>query len=122
MGAGQAPRDSFDLLDGQRTSISIQVRRRFEALNEELGRWLPEFDRILFDTPQEGHRVFRLRTRSGSHSLPADELSQDAQLLLAAADGKRTLARIAADTALGEFEATRVAYRLVVAGLLVLDE
>ena len=53
---------------------------------------------------------------------PADELSEDAQLLLATADGKRTLARIAADTALGEFEATRVAYRLVVAGLLVLDE
>jgi hypothetical protein len=43
-------------------------------------------------------------------------------LLLAAADGRRTLARIAVDTALGEFEATKETYRLVVAGLLVLDE
>ncbi|HWE25099.1 MAG TPA: DUF4388 domain-containing protein [Myxococcales bacterium] len=53
---------------------------------------------------------------------PADELSADAQLMLAACDGARTLARIAGDTALGDFEATRLAYRLVVSGLLVLDE
>jgi hypothetical protein len=53
---------------------------------------------------------------------PADELGDDAKLLLTASDGSRTLARIAAETALGEFEATRNAYRLVVAGLLVLDE
>ena len=53
---------------------------------------------------------------------PADELGDDAKLLLGACDGARTLAQIAADTALGEFEATRNAYRLVVAGLLVLDE
>jgi Domain of unknown function (DUF4388) len=53
---------------------------------------------------------------------PADELSDDARLLLGACDGRRSLAQIAAETALGEFEATRVAYRLVVAGLLVLDE
>ena len=31
---------------------------RFEALTEELGRWLPEFDRILFDTPADGQRAF----------------------------------------------------------------
>jgi hypothetical protein len=52
----------------------------------------------------------------------SDELSDDAKLLLAAADGRRTLARIAAETALGEFETTKETYRLVVAGLLVLDE
>jgi hypothetical protein len=53
---------------------------------------------------------------------PSDELSDEAKLLLAAADGRRTLARIAAETALGEFETTREAYRLVVAGLLAIDE
>lgn len=53
---------------------------------------------------------------------PADELGDDAKVLLDACDGARTLAQIAAETALGEFEATRNAYRLVVAGLLVLDE
>lgn len=42
---------------------------RFEALNEELGRWLPEFDRILFDTPRSGSRAFLLRTHEGHHNL-----------------------------------------------------
>ena len=49
---------------------------KFEALNEELGRWLPEFDRILFDTPTTGHRSFALRTRQGRHAIPASDLSQ----------------------------------------------
>jgi predicted ATPase len=48
---------------------------RFEVLNEELGRWLPEFDRILFDTPSAGYRGFLLRTRKGHHKIPANELS-----------------------------------------------
>lgn len=49
---------------------------RFELLNEEFGRWLPEFDRILFETPQPGHRAFLLRTRSGKHPIRATDLSQ----------------------------------------------
>lgn len=32
---------------------------RFEALNDELGRWLPEFDRILFDTQPGGYQIGR---------------------------------------------------------------
>ena len=32
-----------------------------ESLNEELGRWLPEFDRILFETPKTGQRAIALR-------------------------------------------------------------
>jgi len=48
---------------------------RFEALNEELGRWLPEFDHILFDTPDSGRRAFLLRTRKGHHKIPANDLS-----------------------------------------------
>jgi predicted ATPase len=55
---------------------------RFEALNDELGRWLPEFDRILFDTPQPGHRSFLLRTRQGHHAIPASDLSQGTLLAL----------------------------------------
>lgn len=56
---------------------------RFDALNEELGRWLPEFDRILFDVPLEGARAFSLRTRDGKHSIPAADLSQGTLLSLA---------------------------------------
>src|SRR4051812_34803324 len=35
-----------------------QEPERFEFLNEELGRWFPEFDRVLFDTPSTGQRAF----------------------------------------------------------------
>src|SRR5205085_6148214 len=56
---------------------------RFEALNEELGRWLPEYDRILFDTPQAGYRSILLRTREGHHKIPASDLSQGTLLALA---------------------------------------
>lgn len=56
---------------------------RFEALNQELGRWMPEFDRILFDTPSAGHKTISLRTREGHHKIPATDLSQGTLLALA---------------------------------------
>ncbi len=56
---------------------------RFEALNREMGRWLPEFERILFETPSSGERSFLLRTREGQHKIPASELSQGTLIALA---------------------------------------
>jgi predicted ATPase len=56
---------------------------RFKALNEEWGRWLPEFDQILFDTVGSGVRAFRLRTRQGHYAMPASDLSQGTLLALA---------------------------------------
>jgi predicted ATPase len=56
---------------------------RFEELNEELGRWLPEFDRILFETPGQGHRSFLLRTRIGHHAIRASDLSHGTLFALA---------------------------------------
>lgn len=56
---------------------------RFEALNRELGRWLPEFDRILFDTPQSGTRTIKLRTREGGYAIAASDLSHGILLALA---------------------------------------
>jgi predicted ATPase len=55
----------------------------FEALNVEVGTLLPEFDRILFETPAAGQRAFALRTRDGQHSVRASELSQGTVLALA---------------------------------------
>jgi predicted ATPase len=55
----------------------------FEALNRELGRLLPEFDRILFETPSEGRRAFLLRTRQGRHPIRAKDLSHGTLLVLA---------------------------------------
>jgi len=49
---------------------------RFEALNAEMRRWMPEFDRITFETPTDGHKAFMLRTRVGQHKIKATDLSQ----------------------------------------------
>lgn len=74
--------------NGQELAVVIDRLRdnhpeRFEALNEELGRWLPEFDRVLFDTPSQGTRAIQLRTRSGGHAIPAAQLSQGTLVALA---------------------------------------
>lgn len=55
---------------------------RFEELNAELRRWLPEFDRILFETPTQGHRAILLRTRAG-HRIEASDLSHGTLFALA---------------------------------------
>ncbi len=56
---------------------------RFEALNHTLGNWLPEFDRVLFDTRVQGVREIALRIRASQHRIPATELSQGTLLSLA---------------------------------------
>jgi predicted ATPase len=63
--------------------LYVKHPERFEALNEEMARWLPEFDRILFDTPSPGMRSFLLRTREGLYPIPASELSHGTLLALA---------------------------------------
>lgn len=56
---------------------------RFDELNRELNRWLPEFDRILFETPQKGKKSFLVRTTIGHHRLAASDLSQGVLFALA---------------------------------------
>jgi predicted ATPase len=56
---------------------------RFEALNKELNRWLPEFDRILFETPEKGKKRFLVRTSVGQHRVRATDLSQGVLFALA---------------------------------------
>jgi hypothetical protein len=57
--------------------------------------------------------------RTGKPEL--DGVSAEAQLVLGMAEGALTLGQIAAASALGEFETMRVVYRLLVAGLVVLE-
>lgn len=70
-------------LAGVLDSLRDSDPERFDALIAELGRWLPEFDRILFETPLQGTRAFLLRTRNGRHKIPAAELSHGTLLALA---------------------------------------
>ena len=55
---------------------------RFEFINKELGRWLPEFDRILFETPAAGQKGLLLRTKAGLR-IKASDLSQGTLFALA---------------------------------------
>jgi predicted ATPase len=75
---GPAGENLAAILDGLRDHYP----ERFERLNVELGRWLPEFDRVLFSVPGEGMRAFALRTRDGHHEIPAPELSHGTVLAL----------------------------------------
>lgn len=65
------------------TTLQDQSPERFEALNQDLRRWLPEYNRILFDTPQQGLRSIALRTALGGHIVPTGKLSAGTLLSLA---------------------------------------
>lgn len=56
---------------------------RFEAVNGVLAEWLPEFDRVLFDTPADGKRAIMLRLRASGQSISAEFLSDGTLLALA---------------------------------------
>jgi predicted ATPase len=56
---------------------------KFEALNSELNRMLPEFDRILFETPTAGMKRFLLRTKKGQHRFRSHNLSDGTLFALA---------------------------------------
>jgi predicted ATPase len=70
-------------LAGVLDRLRDEAPERFEALNDQLGRWIPEFDRILFETPRQGHRAVSLRTRQGGHVIKASDLSQGTLIALA---------------------------------------
>lgn len=71
------------VLNGDGSNIAVVLDRlrdddpeRFEAFNRDLAEWLPDFDRVLFRTPQPGMRGIALRTRAGRHSVHATHLSE----------------------------------------------
>ncbi len=70
-------------LAGVMDRLRDQNPERFESLNEELGRWIPEFDRILFETPRDGQRSIMLRCREGRHTIKAMDLSEGTLIALA---------------------------------------
>lgn len=86
-GARLEPRVRLDSNGGNLAVVLDQIHNlepeRFDQLNDEMGRWLPEFDRILFDTPGKGRRGLVLRTREGHFQIPASDVSQGTLLALA---------------------------------------
>jgi predicted ATPase len=56
--------------------LSDQEPESWEALNQELNRWLPEYDHITFERPSNSTKIFQLRTTLGHHKYSAHDLSQ----------------------------------------------
>jgi len=73
-GAGLA-----SVLDGMRDDAPVQ----FNAIQNQLREWLPEYDCILFDRPSQGSKSIALRTKEGQHKVPASDLSQGTLISLA---------------------------------------
>ena len=69
-------------LAGVLDRLRDQHPERFEALNAELARWLPEFDKVLFDTVGAGVKEIFLRDRATKHRIPARDVSQGTLLAL----------------------------------------
>jgi predicted ATPase len=65
------------------TTLQDEFPERFEDLNRDLHSWLPEFDRVLLDTPTQGQRALQLRTTLGRLKVPAAKLSAGTVLALA---------------------------------------
>jgi predicted ATPase len=65
------------------TTMQDQFPERFDNLNQDLRKWLPEFDRILFETPKDGHRNVLLRTKTGGFSIRSASLSHGTLLSIA---------------------------------------
>jgi len=66
------------VLDGLRD----HAPERFDAINAEIARWLPEFDQLLFDA-SNGRKAIALRTRRGHHKILGRHLSQGTLISLA---------------------------------------
>ncbi len=56
---------------------------RFDALNAELSRWIPDYDRIVFQVPQPGHKSFGLRSPRRKTTIPSTGLSHGTLYCLA---------------------------------------
>jgi predicted ATPase len=64
---------------GNLVAVLDQLRdrdpERFQRLNADLQSWLPEFDQILFETPNQGQRELLLRLAGSKSGIRASELS-----------------------------------------------
>lgn len=70
-------------LAGVLWQIQSSEPEMFEELNNELHRWFPEFDRIIFEIPEDGKVSFLLRTTIGKYKIKARDLSDGTRLALA---------------------------------------
>ncbi len=56
---------------------------KWETFLDEMREWLPEYDHLLFEKPQQGHKSIVLRTKKAGHKIAAKNLSQGTLVALA---------------------------------------
>ena len=70
-------------LAGALDSLRDKDEDAFNALKEELRNWLPEYETIIFETPNQGHRSFKLRQTFGKQTISSKDLSEGTLVALA---------------------------------------
>ncbi len=70
-------------LSGVLLQLQTSEDERFEELNREIQNWFPEFERIVFEFPEDGKVSFLLRSTFGKHKIKAKDLSDGTRLALA---------------------------------------
>lgn len=83
----QLDRDGEIRADGSRLVVALDRLRdddpdAFERINDEVPRWFPHLEKILFETVGQGTRALLVRTRDGGR-VPAEQLSDGERLGLA---------------------------------------
>jgi predicted ATPase len=72
-----------DNLAGALTYLRDQDEEAYDQLRQELQRWLPEFDSIIFKNDHNGYRELSLRQVGSRQNVAAKELSEGTLLALA---------------------------------------
>ena len=70
-------------LAGALDDLRDRSEESFDALKKELRQWLPEFDSIIFETPQPGKRNFKLRQAFSKEGIRSIDLSEGTLIAIA---------------------------------------
>jgi predicted ATPase len=74
--------ESGEGLAGVLDNLDDSSHERFQALNAELPRWLPEYDRVKFEVTDSGTKAFSLRRKLDGLSIGSKDLSEGTLIAL----------------------------------------
>jgi predicted ATPase len=74
--------EAGDGLAGVLDNLDDSSHERFQALNAELPKWIPEYDRVKFEVTDSGTKAFSLRRRVDGLSICSKDLSEGTLIAL----------------------------------------
>ena len=75
-------RDGKNLV-GALTNLRDKDEDAYDRLRQEFQRWIPEYDALIFNNEQNGHRHLNLRQKTSRGIIPASQASEGTLLALA---------------------------------------